>query len=278
MHTSSSPPDGGRSKLAAIALKNAADGQRYGFLSRTLMFGAVASVIHYNVFSRILAELTCKIFGIPLVAYVGDFGALAPASIGKLALSTYSRFCALIGVPLKLKKSVVGPVITFLGLEGTFPTPENGMKLSVRLTPEKASRWIDAIRLFLSKGRVGREDLGSLIGKLGFSQTCLFGNFARCQLRALYCKLSRRWYVPKLSSREILISRWWISVRHAVSPRVVAPSDAQADLIVYTDAATSSQIIASLSFAGGPGGHRRILDAFAPNVPTLRQQQFWTAI
>ena len=238
------------------------------------MFGAVASVIHYNVFSRILAELTCKIFGIPLVAYVGDFGALAPASIGKLALSTYSRFCALIGVPLKLRKYEVGPVVTFLGIEGTFHKPENGMRLSVRLTPEKASRRVGAIKLFLPKGRVGRKDLGSLIGKLGFSQTCLFGKFARCQLRALYCKLNRLWYVPTLRSREILIFRRWISVLHTVSPRLVALPDAQAGLIVYTDAATSSQIISAFSFAGGPGGRRRILDAFASKMPILRQQQF----
>ena len=59
-----------------------------------------------------------------------------------------------------------------------------------------------------------------------------------------------------------------------MSPRLVALPDAQADLIVYTDAATGSQIIAAFSFAGGPGGRRRILDAFASRVPNLRQQKF----
>ena len=80
--------------------------------------------------------------------------------------------------------------------------------------------------------------------------------------------------MPTLSSREILIFRWWISVLHTVSPRLVASPNAQTDLVVYTDAATSSQIIAALSFTGGPGGHRRIIDAFASKVPDLRQQQF----
>ena len=74
------------------------------------------------------------------------------------------------------------------------------MQISARSTPEKASRWIDALKLFLRQGRVGNRDLESLIGKIDFSQTCLFGKFARSQMRALYLKLHRKWYIPNLSA------------------------------------------------------------------------------
>ena len=57
-----------QSNLAAIALRNPANGRWYGFMSRTLMFGAVSAVLHYNILSRILSELACKIFGIPMLA------------------------------------------------------------------------------------------------------------------------------------------------------------------------------------------------------------------
>ena len=67
------------SQLAAISLRSPLDKQRYGFLSRPMVFGAVAAVLRYNVFSRIVAELASKILGSPVAFFFfGDFGSLTP--------------------------------------------------------------------------------------------------------------------------------------------------------------------------------------------------------
>ena len=50
-----------------IALPNQADGLWYGFWPRALLFGASAAVLRYNAFSRIVAILANKIFGLPIV-------------------------------------------------------------------------------------------------------------------------------------------------------------------------------------------------------------------
>ena len=40
-----------------ISLRNPATGKWHGFRARTLMFGSVAAVLHYNVFSRLITAI-----------------------------------------------------------------------------------------------------------------------------------------------------------------------------------------------------------------------------
>lgn len=49
---------------AIIALRRPTSGKWYGFATRTLIVGAVAVVLHYNVFSRAIAALGDLIFGL----------------------------------------------------------------------------------------------------------------------------------------------------------------------------------------------------------------------
>ena len=86
------------------------------------VFGDVDAVLHYNVFSRILAELANHYLGIPLLRFFDDFGALIPGCMAPLALQTFTSFCSLLGIQLKTEKSAYGPRLVFLGLEG-FPPP-----------------------------------------------------------------------------------------------------------------------------------------------------------
>ena len=85
------------SDMAVAALKCQADGKWYGLFRRTLLFGAVDAVLHYNVFSRVLSELFTQLFGVPMLSFFGDFGALAPAEIAPLAPQTFTSFCETLG-------------------------------------------------------------------------------------------------------------------------------------------------------------------------------------
>ena len=46
--------------------------------SCTPVYGEVATLLHYNAFSRILAELSNRYHGVPLPRFFGDFGTLGP--------------------------------------------------------------------------------------------------------------------------------------------------------------------------------------------------------
>ena len=90
-------------------------------MSRAVVFGAIAVVLHYNVFSRIVAELASEILGIPIVCFFGDFGALIPGPLGRKALGISTRFRQLLGISMKTAKSQVGERVVFLGMEWAFP-------------------------------------------------------------------------------------------------------------------------------------------------------------
>ena len=124
-------------------------------------------------------------------------------------------------IPNKTDKSNVGELVVFLGIEGAAPSPANSMKLSARLTPEKSAKRVDDLKLSLRQGREGHKDLESAICRLGFAQTCLFGKFARCQIRPLYVRLLRKWYIRTLSDYEVSARRRRAPALHNVSPRVV---------------------------------------------------------
>ena len=92
-----------QSSLAVVALRSPEDGRWYGFFSRTLLFGAAAAVVHYNVFSRIISELVCRIFGIPMISYFDDFGAMLPEQLAQKEIATFAKWRILLGIGLKLK-------------------------------------------------------------------------------------------------------------------------------------------------------------------------------
>ena len=240
------PLDHHHAKLAVIALRSPTNGMWYGFISRTLMFGAIAAVLHYNVFSRLLSELVSKLLGIPLLCFFDDFGAIVPASIADRALAAFTAFCTKLGIKLKVEKSEVGQKVTFLGLLGHFPCHENNFQLSVTLTPEKASKWVCEINGFIKNRSISSHELEKLIGKLGFSQTSLFGKFARTQLSPLYKKFYSRSFTAKLSFSELKTLHWWAAVLSSLQPRIPRPANRTPDFVVYTDAALLTRRLAAL--------------------------------
>ena len=188
--------------------------------------------------------------GIPLVGYFDDFAALIKKHLGQKALDTFTRFCSLLGIQLKLGKSEVGSPLTFLGLLGTFPCAANGSRLSISLTPEKCERRSKLITGYLQEGRIAHSFLEKLIGKLLFSQTAVFGKFARTQLRPLYVKLNRRVYNARLSAYERSVFTWWRDVLADFSPRLATPRPKRPHWLIYTDAATNPPRLCALIFPG----------------------------
>ena len=118
------------SYLSVIALRNPRDKQRYGLLIRTMVSGAVAAVLRYNVFTRIAAELSAKILGIPVV-FLGYVGSLIPGTLGQKALSIFNRFCRPLGISLKTAESRVGERVVFSASMG----PSHRRKTTWRFPP-----------------------------------------------------------------------------------------------------------------------------------------------
>ena len=79
-----------------------------------MLFGAVAEVLHYNFFSRIVAELRTKLFGAPILIFFDDFGSWAPAPLARRAREVPNASFELLGIRLKQEKSEGAPTLPSL--------------------------------------------------------------------------------------------------------------------------------------------------------------------
>ena len=231
------PVDPCETRFAAITLKSPMGNKFYASISRNILFGSIASAPRYYIFARIVTEIFTLIFGASAVSFFDDFGAQTPPPLIKEALSSFQKLCALLWAKLKNGKTEIGQSVTFLGLFGSFPAECNGGRLSVRLTDEKARNWAKSIELILAGGWVSYPCLEGLIGKLSFSQTAMFGKFARPQMRALYRKLYRKSYAPSLESREVAALKWRMAILKELNPRVLRAVSKFPDFVIYSDAA-----------------------------------------
>ena len=164
----------------------------------------------------------------------------------ELAIRTLLRSCAILGINMKDSKTLAGRVVTFMGLSGYFPGPENKMSLRTTLHPEKVLRWPNLIKQYINHGAIREKELGSLIGKLSFSQRAVFGRMGRAMMCTLYEKLNDKPYQKKLEEKDLYTFRWWIETMRLVKPRTAVRRERYPKYIVYTDAATKKEIIAAI--------------------------------
>ena len=224
-------------KYAVIALWNPIQKGWFAFRPRTQLFGSIAAVLHYNCLSRLIASLACRILLIPTIGYFDDFGFLVNASDTAGAMDAFNEFFDILGLELKREKSAIGISNIFLGLSAQFPSPENSMTLTLSLSPDKATKWSESILEIIEAQSITHATLESLIGRLAFAQTAVFGRFARAMLKPLYAKLYAPRFVPTLSQALIRNLSWWATTLKLIHPRVVKFSRSKPDWVIYTDAA-----------------------------------------
>ena len=134
-------------------------------------------MLRYNVFARILTDLANKIYGIPSISRLGDFGGVVPPEFFPDALETFGSFRNLLNAIRKGEKTESGPIVPFRGLRCEFPSLDNEGHLPARLTGEKATSWPNLAPSVLEAGRIPHQRLGGLIGELGFSKYTSFGSW-----------------------------------------------------------------------------------------------------
>ena len=222
--------------LAAIGLFDPSRNSWFALLPRTLIFGATASVLHYNILSRIVAVIINRLFGIPLIAFYDDLGSPIPFELGEEALQLVTEVCRCLGMILNYKKCLWGNPLSFLGLTGYFPTMQNNWQLSITLTEDKIAKWPAQISHFLTEGKIMHAELHKLIGKLSFAQSMVFGKCARSFLRPLYTWLHSDYFSPCISDQIAEILRWWIRLLRSFRPRIVTFCPKFPSFVIFTDA------------------------------------------
>ena len=129
-----------------------------------------------------------------------------------------------------------------------FPDPTNHMALSISLSPGGALNWANIIGDTLHGGAISHATLESMIGRLGYCQTAVFGNFPCASIKPIYTKLYTQRHRPSRSPdlRRNLRWRWRGVTLRNTHPRRLSHSIDPARDGSYTDA----------SFEEGPRGAR----------------------
>ena len=104
------------------------------FLPRALLFGDTASVLHYNLFSRVMAAIFNRLFGIPIIASYDDLGSPMVWELSRHALPLVYEVSGLLGVVLNRAIFAWGNPLPFLGLLGSFPMASINWQLLVSPT------------------------------------------------------------------------------------------------------------------------------------------------
>ena len=104
--------------------------------STTQLFGPTASVLRYNVFSRLFVTILNRVFDISCIWYYDDFWFLIPDELVGEALRLVKRICSILGVVIKEDKRRLSEENTPLGISGIPPSGANDFALTIALTPQ----------------------------------------------------------------------------------------------------------------------------------------------
>ena len=140
----------------------------------------------------------------------------------------------------------MGGTLQFIGLTGQFPKISNGAILNICLRGEKIWLCATLIGEIIAKGSVQHKKLEKLVGKFAATQTSVFGRFGRAILKPLRRKLHIRPYVSSLSSSESNLLSWRASSIRAARPRQGLLRQKFPEIVIYTDSATSTAILAAV--------------------------------
>ena len=103
--------------LCILAVWSPVASKFVGFKPLTQLFGSTSAVLNYNVLSRTFA-LSSRIFAIPVVGCVGDFGFIVSAKVCEEAPLLSGKFRDLLGLTTKDGKSKFGSRTSYLGAYG----------------------------------------------------------------------------------------------------------------------------------------------------------------
>ena len=109
------------------------------------------------------------------------------------------------------------------------------------------ANWIKEI---LDLGTITRQELGSLIGKLSFLKTSIFGSICRSIMAPPHGMHNSPNPHPLISEMVRMSLQWRVMALPDMKPRIAGPQAEVADATVFTNAATQAMIVAAVTMDG----------------------------
>eukprot|EP00438_Fugacium_kawagutii_P022633 Skav216773 [mRNA] locus=scaffold3064:4705:6270:+ [translate_table: standard] len=223
-------------KLSVLSLKRPSDGKVHGFVSRTLPFGSVASVLHFNRVARLLHQLGLEL-GIVWANYYDDYPVVDFKALAKQTDAAVRALTSMLGFKCAIDKEL--PFAQRSELLGVVLDSSDSTKGVVRVSnkEDRLDELSTTVQSILDEGRVIPRDLPSLFGRALFVESQLLGRAGRLALSELRALEKQNAASVKLTDIQmqafaVLLERY----KHNI-PRTIKNFRTELPVVVFTDGA-----------------------------------------
>ena len=225
---------------------------------RTQPFGSKRAPANWSRVTNFVKWLLLVVFRIVISVYVDDIFLIEPSETIDSAFGTVKTVCKRLGFVLEDAKEQLPSInLNLLGAEILISEDV----ITARLPERKKAELLNELRQVLSKGTLTPAQAAKLRGRLGYSQSLMFGRFGRALMTEFtarrYSKNTTRFHPINDGIRESI--KWWIGTISATTPRKITLNPKK-PILVYADACGEGHIGIVIFFDGS----RKIMHTHLP--------------
>ena len=223
-------------RKSVICLKCPEDGQVYGFACRTLPFGAVASVLHFNRFARFIRAVFLE-RGVIACNYFDDYPIIELGNLVSNTSGTLRAITKFLGVNIAEDKDSEFSMTTDL-LGVTVDLSDEQMELvKVGNKLERRRDLSSALDEIIAGRKINPLQIPSLFGRLQFAESQILGRAGGLALKFLRKLENTGLRSVDLDDEHVQMFSFLHKRLNHSKPRCITTTPACAPAVIFTDGA-----------------------------------------
>ena len=223
-------------RKSVICLKCPDDGQVYGFACRTLPFGDVASVLHFNRFARFTRAVFLEC-GVIACNYFDDYPIIELSNLVSNTSGTLRAIAKFLGVNIAEDKDADFSMSTDL-LGVTVDLSDESMELvKVGNKLERKRDLSSALNERIASRKLNPLQIPSLFGRLQFAESQILGRAGGLALNFLRKLENTSQKCVALDEEHVQMFSFLHKRLNHSKPRCIATTHACAPAVIFTDGA-----------------------------------------
>eukprot|EP00435_Cladocopium_sp_Y103_P013398 s4340_g3.t1 len=223
-------------RFSVLVLKRPTDRAAVGFVSKTLPFGSVASVLHFNRVARLLHRLGLQL-DIPWTNYYDDYPVVDFKILSEHTTAAVRALTSLLGFELSLDKELpFEKSAEMLGVVLDLSESTAGIvKVANKLS--RVQELSSVMQDILKAGRVDVKSLPSLFGRALFVESQFMGRFGKLALAELRLLEKSNKAFVSLSDVQVQAMANLLDRYQNAMPRTLQVERSSLPCVIFTDGA-----------------------------------------
>ena len=226
----------GHRKFSVLVLKRPTDGETMGFVSKTLPFGSVASVLHFNRVARLLHRIGLEL-DIPWTNYYDDFPVVDFKILSEHTAAAARALTSLLGFECSLDKELpFDSSAEMLGVVMDLTESASGL-IKVSNKPSRMEELKNVLQEIVDSGTVRTKELASIFGRALFVESQFMGKSGKLALAELRVMEKSNADTVTLSEVQLKAMNNLLGRYRSGIPRCLKVQKNSMPCVVFTDGA-----------------------------------------